>query len=393
MSEIMRNVPRAANGDPLCSYELTGKKLDFSSRIMNLSPEETPFYSMTGSESIRQTRHQWLTDVLESAVIYDNQIHGHQEAAPAVVEGSDAVMESRKSATVVGNNTQIFRKALSVTDTANMLDNYGRAKELMYQMDKASKEIKRDVEATVLNTKLSVGGRGANRLSGGYLCGFLGNCAVGTTEGPDSLVSFKEADVTAGSESGLLTLEQIQGISYEDSRNLEKRKRYNAADLDTGAVTVLPTSLVKSSSEKLDGSELSEKDIFDMTYQLYLSGSEANIIMYHPRWASAFASLQEKADIRQKTFTSSDTRFSLYVSEIIDPLGRTYTLLPNRWMPEEYVYFFNTKDWVKMVLRAPMRTPLAKTGSSEKWMIETELTIKHRHPYASGILVMKQTDV
>lgn len=38
------------------------------------------------------------------------------------------------------------------------------------------------------------------------------------------------------------------------------------------------------------------------------------------------------------------------------------------------------------VLRAPSRTKLAKDGSYEKWMLEMEVGLRHRNPYASGIL-------
>jgi hypothetical protein len=41
------------------SYEQDGKKLSFANWISNLSPQEVPFTSMTGKESINQILFQW----------------------------------------------------------------------------------------------------------------------------------------------------------------------------------------------------------------------------------------------------------------------------------------------------------------------------------------------
>lgn len=375
----------------LASYELKGKKLSFSDRIANLSPEDTPFYSMSSSESIRQTLHQWQTDSLEAAKSYDGT-----DGAKSVIEGSNAEMEARKSTVVKSNNTQIFRKALAVSDTANATDNYGRAKELMYQMDKASKEIKRDLEATMLQS-LAVSSAAAQG-KGGLMAGFIGNCAVPHAT-DNSKVSFKKgtkatAAWAQATNHGLHKIADVQAMVkdktvFADQAAIEAaRNDFNAPDSDTGAITVFPSSGVAENTAVGNGT-MTEKDIFDMTYQLYLAGSDANTIMFHPTHASFFASLQEKADMRKKVFTSGETNFSMYVSEIRDPLGRVYNLIPNRWMSPEQVFFLNGKDWSKMVLRPMSKVQLAKTGSSERWMLETEMTLKHRHPYASGVLVLK----
>lgn len=310
----------------LVSYDLQGKKLSFANWISNLSPTDTPFVSMTGKEAINQTLFQWQTDTLAPA-----------NDKNAVVEGSEAKDDTRKSTTVKQNITQILRKVVKVSDTANVLANYGRGKELQYQMEKAGKEIKRDLEVALLRN-------GAMAEESG-----TGDARTGrTTAGFSALVAAKDA-----------------------------------ADPDTGAVVHKETA----------AAALTEKEIFDLTYNLYLSGSEANIIMFHPKHASFFSSLMETSGVtngqRMKMFDGQDTRLNVYVSSIVDPLGCQYKLVPNRWMPEASVYFFTPSDWTQMVLRAPERTKLAKDGSYEKWMIEMEVGLRHRNPYASGILDIK----
>jgi len=320
----------------LHSYELNGKKLSFANWISNITPDETPFSSMTGKESIQQTLFQWQTDDLPKA------------AKNAQIEGGDATSAVRKSTIVLNNVTQILRKALSVSDTANATANYGRGKELQYQMEKASKELKLDLELALLaNPKKVVGTSSA----AGETAGFLGLCAY-------------------------------KGFPTDD-------KGFNpSVDGETcpatGAITV---RLAKGATT--GGYTLNETDLWDMTLNLYTAGSKANIIMYNPMHAHFFSALQESGANRSRIFENSNT-VDLYVSTVIDPLGREYKLIPNRQMPADYVYFFNASDWTQMVLRAPKRTQLAKTGSSENWMLEMEVGLRHRNPYASGVLILKK---
>jgi hypothetical protein len=310
----------------LQSYDLNGKKLSFANWISNLSPEETPFTSMTGKETVSQTLFQWQNDSLIKA------------GRNAVKEGDEAIDASLRSTTVRSNVTQILRKTVKVSDTANALANYGRGKELQYQMEKAGKEIKRDIEWAFLHN---------------------GN-------------SQQEHTDTVGTR-----------IPRETAGFLGLVSPIGTADIDTGAMV--------HKSVKTTGT-LTEDDIFDLTYNLYLSGSKASIIMFHPKHASLFSSLQEKSDGTRERMFHNTPKISVYVSTLVDPLGQEYKLIPNRWMPEGHVFFFNPSDWTQMVLRPPERTKLAKDGSYEKWMIEMEVGLRLRHPFAAGVLDIDSSD-
>lgn len=306
----------------LTSYDLNGKKLSFANWISNLSPTDTPFVSMVGKEAVQQTLFQWQTDTLAKA-----------DPTNAVLEGAAAVDGVSSTTAVKTNVTQILRKVVKVSDTANALANYGRGRELQYQMEKAGKEIKRDLEVILLSAQARVDGDSS----------------------------------TARKTAGFQGLVAAAGV----------------ADPDTGAIV----SKVSAAS-----GAITEAELFDMTYQLYLSGSSANIIMFHPKYASFFSSLQEKSGAganRMRMFTNVDNEVNLHVSSLVDPLGQEFKLIPNRFMPADAIYFFDPSDWTQMVLRAPSREKLAKDGSYEKWMIEMEVGLRHRNPYASGILKVK----
>ncbi|MGL5965379.1 MAG: SU10 major capsid protein [Fusobacteriaceae bacterium] len=307
----------------MCSYDLQGKKLSFADWISNLSPTETPFASMIGKEAISQTKFEWQTDVIPTV-----------SPSNAQIEGSLPGFQEVHGTTVLHNTTQIFRRAVSVSDTANVVAYYGRGKEIGYQMEKAGLELKRDIEVTLLG------------------------------EGKSKPASTADAPTT----SGFVDLCLAKGTP----------------DADSGVNLHFATG---------KANELPEAKLFEMTENLYMANSKANVIMFHPKWASQFTSLIEVAapvagvaENRMKMFGSMDDTYNAEVDTIIDPLGQKFALVPNRHMPEKFVYFFNPADWTQMILRAPKKIQLAKMGSSEEWMVETELGLRHRNKAASGIL-------
>ncbi|MGL5015986.1 MAG: SU10 major capsid protein [Bacteroidales bacterium] len=309
------------------SYELKGNKLSFAEWVSNISPTETPFCSMTGKEGIKQTTFQWQTDILP-AVKADN----------AQLEGSVPEFDDPASTKILKNYTQIFRRSASVSDTANAVSFYGRSKEIGYQMEKAGLEFKRDMEVAFLN-QAKVGKVSASG-------------AAGMTSGFEGLVAAKDAQ-----------------------------------DTDTGAIINKETS---------GNQTVLESELFDMTYNLYLANSKANVIMFHPKHAGFFSTLlsitgtgETNGVNRMKMFGAMDDTYNTEVDTIIDPLGQKFALVPNRYMPEKAFYFFNPSDWTQMILRAPKKIQLAKVGSSEEWVIEAEVGLRHRNEFASGILKIK----
>lgn len=301
----------------LHSYELKGNKQSFANWISNLSPTETPFSSMTSKEAVDQTRFFWQTDRLA------------MPKAHSVKEGSDIAEAevSMNATTVLSNYTQILSRSLSVSDTANALANFGRGRELAYQMEKMSIALKRDLEVILL------GDQAAN----------AGNATT--------------ARKTAGFEALVAT----------------------GADVETGADVQHETRAANI---------VALEDIREMTFNMFLANSEADVIMFHPAHAKDFAKFQTEGS-NAKMFDGDSKTFSHYVNTYIDEFGKTYKLVPNRFMPANKVYFFKPSDFTQMVLRAPNKIQLGKEGNYEQWMIEMEVGLRLRDPWAAGVLTVK----
>lgn len=357
-----------ANITNLVSYDLNGVKESFANWISNISPTDTPFVSMTGKEAINNKYFQWQEDSLGKVDQYNAQ-----------QEGSSAGDAAQLATRVQKNVTQILRKVVQVSDTADSLASYGRGSELAYQMEKAGAEIKRDLEWAFLHNGASVDGSAVSTAhpapfpGGATLTGVTGqNNGIGGTNGP------APAGITSG-----------HTLQY--ARQTAGFKGLVAGESEASPDAV-NTSAVYVNLKSGTANDFDEDDLFKLTTALYEAGANPSVIMFHPSYASKFSALMETGRSttgasRVRMFDGADdTKINTYVSSLVDPLGQEFKLIPNRFMPSDAIYVFDPSDWTQMVLRAPQRTKLAKTGSFEKWMIEMEVGLRHRNKFASGIL-------
>ena len=116
------------------SYDIVGAKEDVSDIITDITPTDTPFLSMIKSEKANARVIEWQEDSLPNAK--DNK----------QVEGASFTNVARTATTMRTNNTQILSDVFSVSATNDAISAYGRAKETSYQLARALKSIKRDLE-------------------------------------------------------------------------------------------------------------------------------------------------------------------------------------------------------------------------------------------------------
>lgn len=128
------------------SYDAEGIREDLSDMIYDVSPDETPFYTMCAKTKAKNTFHEWQTDALRSST------------TNAHLEGDDTTADARTATTRLGNYTQIFKNAVVVPDTDEGLDKAGRKREIAYQSLKIAKEQKLDIELALFANNARVAG-------------------------------------------------------------------------------------------------------------------------------------------------------------------------------------------------------------------------------------------
>ena len=151
------------------TYDLVGIAEDVEDAIWDVSPTDTPLLSMAKRKKATNTLHQWQTDALAAA------------AANKQIEGDDASFTTATPTVMLANYTQIARKTVLVSRTADTVRKYGRAKELARLVTKYGKELKRDIEySLVQNSSSSAGSTSLARSSAGLECMIAGNRVVQT---------------------------------------------------------------------------------------------------------------------------------------------------------------------------------------------------------------------
>ena len=116
------------------SYEQIGIKEDVSDIITDITPTDTPFVSLIKTQKVNNRTYQYQTDELAAA------------GSNAQIEGADPTMATLTPTTMISGTTQILTKAFQVSATSDAVATYGRAKETAYQLARALKSIKRDLE-------------------------------------------------------------------------------------------------------------------------------------------------------------------------------------------------------------------------------------------------------
>lgn len=132
------------------SYNQVGINEQLTKTIYNVAPTETPVMTAIGrGPAATNKKVEWQNDTLADA------------AVNAQLDGADATYNTATPTTRPCNYTQIFSKSVIVSGTAQAMDTAGRRNELLYQVDKRTKEIKRDIELAILSNTASDDGSAA----------------------------------------------------------------------------------------------------------------------------------------------------------------------------------------------------------------------------------------
>ena len=170
------------------TYDAVGNREDLQNVIYNITPTDTPFMSSIGTGTATFTKHEWQTDSLASP------------AANAQAEGDDSPSAALSATTRVFNHTQISYKPVMVSGTQEQVIHAGVNSELAYQIAKAGKELKRDMELA-LTGKTAAGAGSGNGASARTSRGFESWIVTNNTYGSGG--SNSSGSVTDGTQRAL----------------------------------------------------------------------------------------------------------------------------------------------------------------------------------------------
>lgn len=126
-------------------YDSGVTREDLTDLLINLSPTETQLISGLASTTAKAIRHENPIDTLATA------------AFNGFVDGVDASYPATSNPTVMYNYVQNFRRGVSVTDEERAVDQAGFDDRFEYEKMKKLKELKNDMEFSILRGSLASG--------------------------------------------------------------------------------------------------------------------------------------------------------------------------------------------------------------------------------------------
>jgi len=305
------------------TYTAIGQREDLTDVIYNISPTETAFMSTIGKTKATAVYHEWQTDSLAAAGLN------------VAVEGATASDATMSPTTRVGNRCQISQKTIKISNTLNAVDKAGRKSEKAYQLAKASAEIKRDMELTLLSNQVATNGNSSTARAAGGLQAWLATNYSGGTSG-------------------------VAGASGTTARTNGTNRTFTEAILQ---------AVVKS---------------------VYTAGGNPKILMVtpaHKQTVSAFAGIAAQ---RYMAPSNAPTTIIGAADVYLSDFG-TLSVVPSRFMNStnsaDDVAFLLDPDMAAVAYLRPFQTnELAVTGDNESTQLLAEFTLEVKNEAAHGII-------
>jgi len=291
------------------TFDAKGIREDLSNIITNIAPEDVPYQSNIGRESISNSLFEWQTDTLAAA------------AANKQIEGDDVSSFDSVTATVrLQNYAQISRKTIVLSATEEVVNKAGRRSELAYQIAKRGSELRRDQEFTLLNSAVAAAG------------------STSVARGTASLGAFIKTNV----------------------------------DMQTNSVNPSYTTLPSSARTDGNVRTFTETILKNVIQQVWTSGGTPKILMTGPvnkqrvSGFSGIASSRFNINGGEKPATLIGA-VDIYVSDF-----GNVSVIANRFQRERDAWVLDPEYAKMTVLRPYQQVELAKTGDAEKRMLLVE---------------------
>lgn len=325
-----------------------------------ISPYETPFYSQIEKGPVNDAIHYWQEDEL-AVPVRTGRVQGWEPQAQTDWQTSTPGMKS--------NYVQLFTRTARVAGSARAVDLYGRGDELDFQVMKRGRELRRDIEATLLGAQAAVpptAGTDSNAVMP-----HLPNGTGAVMNGAPLLINTACQSVGAtgtwtgqagGDATGVRLVKNVNGTNRALTEVI-----FLAAQKLTYDEGGMPTQAIMSA---------------------YHASVMANFAYIDPTTGSG---LNGGVRIRQ---LANDTEIVNVVDMYKSPYG-TLAVLIDRFVQgavsgdtanEGVILMVDPDMWKIGTLREMQSMPLAKTGDNDKALVLAECTLIHRNTKAGAAI-------
>ena len=303
---------------------------DLSDAIYMISPMDTYCLSNFGRGTADATLHQWQEDSLADFT-----------AGNAKPEGGDFSAVTAAATLRIKNYTQISSKEIVVTGTQLASKHAGLRNMLAYQVMKAGKELKRDIEASILSKNTATAGAiNSGRISAGIITYCETSLMV---KNANQTV----ATCTAWATGGIPNSEPTFGASATAITSVDLNTALQVAWVNGGETdTILTSATIRGTISAFTGIATRFSDV--------ARNQEAVVV--------------NSADV--------------FVSQF-----GAHKLVTSRYGTAGVVYCLQTDMWQVNYLRGFTTENIAKSGDSEKRLLLAEWTLVGKNHTSTTILV------
>ena len=214
----------------LITYNAGANREDLTNIIINISPYDTPLYSMFGRTKAQATYHEWPVEELRAPK--DNH----------AVEGADYTFDDAHTPTRVGNYTQIFVQGYSVSGTQQAVNKAGPKDVFARSMVLAMREIGTDVERAIIQNASKVAGSASVARQMGGIQAFVTDNVLDNGGSPRDLTetllndAIQEAWEDGGKPNTVVVCGKhkrvISGFTATSQRTISARDKRLVASID-----------------------------------------------------------------------------------------------------------------------------------------------------------------
>lgn len=301
------------------TFSAIGNREDLADQIYTISPVDCPFSGAVSKTKAGAVLHEWQSDALAIP------------AANAQLEGDDTTsaytFQAVQPTVRLSNRCQISRKDVVVSGTQDVVEKGGRNREMVYQLVKRAKELKRDMEFALTQNQAPNAGSSSVARQLRPLCGWYATNVSRGTGGANGTAS--------------------------------------AAATDGTAQRALTESMVKS-----------------MLQSCWTAGGTPDLIMCGPFNKTVISTFTGNNTRMQDTSDGTlTTSIDIYESDF----GK-HKVVANRFQRDRDLHVLTTDLWAVAYLRPIQTLDLAKTGDNEKGQVLAEYTLEARNEAGSGII-------
>ena len=327
---------------------------DLMQKIYDVSPVDRPFLDAIGSMTSDNTYKEWIREDLAAAVSTNKRVDGSDSSA----------LNDTRTGERLGNYHQLMSKTVRVSDRGRDVNTVGSSDELVRQLMKRQKELKRDEEAALTSSNEAISG--------------------------DSSTASQTAGVGAWIGTGQSATNTDRGVGGADPI---------LSGNPGGAPTTGPVAGTKRA--------LSEATVKSMVKAAYLKGGDITMAMSTPAVIDVFsnrlfastavAQIQTQVDQSNTTNASSGNGNAGggvvaqgSVNIFVTNFG-TMELVPNRFQEDSStgaadLYLLDPSTWEASYLSGYRTKELARNGLAENREITVDVTLCALNEEANAVV-------